>query len=130
MRRNLKLIYLVLEYKGENGRIKSKTLPVSLIDPIVIEFYLTPLQEIEIKTYIQHRVKVAGRNEELFTDDAYKRIAELSDGTPRKINILCDLVLVYGYSSEEKIIDVDLVNEVIKDKERYGVFSGNNEKLV
>lgn len=97
---------------------------------VSVEFYLTPLQEIEIKTYIQHRVNVAGREDDLFTDAAYKRIAEASKGTPRKINILCDLVLVYGFSSESKIIDVDLVNEVIKDKETYGVFSGNNEKLV
>ena len=90
---------------------------------VSVEFYLTPLKEDEIKAYIQHRVKVAGRKSELFTDDAYKRIAEVCNGTPRKINILCDLVLVYGFSSEEKIIDIELVNEVINDKERYGVFS-------
>ena len=96
---------------------------------VSVEFYLTPLKEDEIKAYIQHRVKVAGRKSELFTDDAYKRIAEVCNGTPRKINILCDLVLVYGFSSEEKIIDIELVNEVINDIERYGVFSANNERL-
>jgi len=94
---------------------------------VSVEFYLTPLQDIEIKTYIQHRVKVAGRPDDLFTDDAYQRIAEVSKGTPRKINILCDLALVYGFSSESKMIDVALIDEVIKDKERYGVFS---EELV
>ena len=93
---------------------------------VSVEFYLTPLNENEIKAYIQHRVKVAGRSDDLFTDSAYKRIAELSDATPRKINILCDMALVYGFSSEAKMIDIDLVNEVIKDKERYGVFSANN----
>ena len=97
---------------------------------VSVEFYLTPLEEKDIKNYIQHRVKVAGRNDDLFTDAAYERIAEVAKGTPRKINILCDLVLVYGFSSEEKIIGVELVNEVIQDKERYGVFSVNNEKLV
>ena len=97
---------------------------------VSVEFYLTPLQEAEIKIYIQHRVKVAGRGEELFSDAAYKRIAEESKGIPRKINILCDLVLVYGFSSEATIIDVDLVNEVIKDKEQYGIFSGNSETII
>ena len=90
---------------------------------VSVEFYLTPLETAEIKNYIQHRVKMAGRSEELFTEEAYQRIAEVSKGTPRKINILCDMVLVYGFSSESKIIDLELINEVIADKERYGVFS-------
>ena len=96
---------------------------------VSVEFFLTPLETAEIKSYIQHRTKIAGRKDDLFTDAAYKRITEVSKGIPRKINILCDLALVYGFSSEVKKIDIDLINEVIKDKERYGVFSGKNEKL-
>ena len=94
---------------------------------VSVEFFLTPLKMTEVKKYIQHRIEVAGRKDDLFTEEAYKRIAEVSKGIPRKINIFCDLVLVYGFSSETKMIDVDLVNEVIKDKEQYGVFS---EKMV
>lgn len=94
---------------------------------VSVEFFLTPLKTSEVKTYIQHRVKVAGREKELFTDDAYKRIAEESHGIPRKINILCDLVLVYGFSSEENIINAELVNEVIHDKKQYGVFSSQSD---
>ncbi|MFV1983341.1 MAG: ExeA family protein [Thiohalomonadales bacterium] len=106
-------------------------LKVLLMDPgleqfnqrVSVEFFLTPLEVTEIKAYIRHRIKVAGRDDDLFTKAAYERIATSSKGTPRVINILCDLVLVYGFSSETNIIDVDLVNEVIKDKEQYGVFS-------
>jgi len=93
---------------------------------VSVEFFLTPLKMTEVKKYIQHRMEVAGKKDDLFTEEAYKRIADESKGIPRKINILCDLVLVYGFSSESKMIDVDLVNEVIKDKEQYGVFSGKN----
>lgn len=93
---------------------------------VSVEFYLTPLKLSEIKNYIDHRLKVAGRTKGLFTEDAYKRIAEVSKGIPRKINILCDLVLVYGFSSEASKIDVELVNEVIADKEQYGVFSAES----
>lgn len=96
---------------------------------VSVEFYLTALKEEEIKKYIQHRVKVSGSKKELFTDKAYIRIAEESKGIPRKINILCDLALVYGFSSEAPKIDVDLVNEVINDKEQYGVFSNKSDKL-
>lgn len=90
---------------------------------VSVEFFLTPLELTEIKTYINHRINVAGRREELFTDEAIARIAEITKGIPRKINILCDMALVYGFSSEAKVIDLELVNEVIKDKEQYGVLS-------
>lgn len=93
---------------------------------VSVEFYLTPLEDMEIKEYIKHRIKVAGGDEDLFTEAAYKRIAEVSKGIPRVINNFCDLVLVYGFSTETKKVGVDLVNEVIKDKERFGVFSGKN----
>jgi hypothetical protein len=42
---------------------------------------------------------------------------------PRTINILCDTVLVYGFAGELKSIDVDVVNEVIRDQEMFGIFS-------
>jgi len=89
---------------------------------VSVEFYLTSLKPVEIKKYIQHRMKVAGAKEDVFTDAAYNLISEKSKGIPRKINILCDLILVYGFSSGAKKIGVDLVNEVINDKESYGVF--------
>jgi len=96
---------------------------------VSVEFFLTPLEETEIKDYIQHRIKVAGGNKDLFSEAAYKRIAEVTKGIPRVINNFCDLVLVYGFSSEAKKINIDLVNEVIKDKEHFGVFSGKSEKV-
>lgn len=93
---------------------------------VSVEFFLTPIKMDEVKKYIQHRLKVGGREDELFTDEAYKRIAEVTKGIPRKINILCDLALVYGFSSESKKIDIQLIDEVIRDKERYGVFSNKS----
>ena len=90
---------------------------------VSVEFFLTPLEVLEVKSYIEHRLNIAGRNDELFTEAAINRITKVSKGTPRIINILCDLILVYGFSSELEKIDVELVNEVIADKERYGVFS-------
>lgn len=90
---------------------------------VSVEFYLTPLEIVDVKNYIQHRLKKAGRTKEIFTEDAYHRIAAASKGIPRVINVLCDLVLVYGFSSGLEVIDQKIVDEVIQDKERYGVFT-------
>lgn len=86
-------------------------------------FFIPPLEKQEVGPYIKFRLFVAGRTEPLFAPAAIERIAEVSRGVPRTINILCDTVLVYGFAAEKKSIDVDLVNEVIRDQETFGVFS-------
>lgn len=90
---------------------------------VSVDFFIPALEQAEVKRYIEHRLKVAGREQPLFTDAAYERIAKASGGIPRSINTLCDTVLVYGFSSDADIIDVDLVDEVLRDKNEYGVFS-------
>jgi len=92
---------------------------------VSVEFYLPPMAPTEVKKYIHHRMKIAGRSEPLFTDAACLRIADASGGIPRSINTLCDTALVYGFSSDADAIDVELVDEVLQDKKDYGVFSDN-----
>lgn len=90
---------------------------------VSVEFYLPPMAPAEVKKYIHHRLHVAGRDEPLFTELACSRIADASGGIPRAINTLCDTVLVYGFSSDAKMIGVELIDEVLQDKKDYGVFS-------
>lgn len=92
---------------------------------VSVHFFISLLEPAEVERYINHRLKVAGREEPIFTSQACDRIAIASGGTPRSINILCDMALVYGYSAELQRIDVDLVEEVLKDQSDFGVFSGN-----
>ena len=59
----------------------------------------------------------------MFTPAACERIAQLSHGIPRSINILCDTALVYGFSDELDLVDVDIIDDVVKDQDDFGVFS-------
>lgn len=93
---------------------------------VSVEFYLPPMASKEVKKYILHRLGVAGRKSPLFTDRACLRIADTSGGIPRRINTLCDTALVYGFSSDADRIDVDLVDEVLQDKNDFGVFTITN----
>lgn len=86
-------------------------------------FFIPPLETNEVAGYILHRLKVSGRIAPLFTTAACARIAQLSAGIPRSINILCDTALVYGFSEGLDLIDVNTVDEVIKDQVEFGVFS-------
>ena len=83
-----------------------------LAQRVAAHFFIPPLEEPEVARYIEHRLAVAGRSEALFTPEAVTRIAQLSRGIPRSINILCDTALVYGYSAEREPIDAELIEEV------------------
>lgn len=90
---------------------------------VSVDFFIPPLQVFEVDKYIQHRLHVAGRDATLFTPGATRLIAETSKGIPRTINILCDTCLVYGFSTNAKKLDINLVREVVKDRADYGIFS-------
>jgi general secretion pathway protein A len=87
---------------------------------VEFDFHLKPLEASDVQNYIQHRLAIAGRTTPLFTPLACARITEVSHGIPRRINILCDTALVYGFSAEAERIDLVLVDEVLKDKAEFG----------
>lgn len=89
-----------------------------------VDFYIPPLDAAEVALYIRHRLKVAGRDQELLTREAITLIAQAARGVPRSINILCDLVLVYGFSAEAQMIGPDLVEEVLRDRREFGILRG------
>jgi len=117
------LLQVILVGQPQLRKILRRPELEQFLQRVSVDFFIPALEQSEVKRYIEHRLKVAGREQPLFTDEAYERIAEASKGIPRSINTLCDTVLVYGFSSGEEMIDVDLVNEVLRDKDEYGVFS-------
>jgi general secretion pathway protein A len=84
--------------------------------------HLTTLSADETRLYVRHRLAVAGaRDPDLFTDAAIKRIADYSEGTPRVINLVCDLCLVRGYAEGRPRIEAgDVANAIayLEDCER------------
>lgn len=86
-------------------------LPVllALKQRIGISYHLNPLNEEEVKSYIEHRIKVAGRDRPLFADEAIASIYRYSRGIPRVINSLANMALLEGLSRESDIIDQAIV---------------------
>ncbi len=69
---------------------------------VALKYELTELNAPEVANYIDHRLSVAGNKKlgSAFSNGALKRIKELTGGVPRSINILCDNLLIWGYSQE------------------------------
>jgi general secretion pathway protein A len=82
---------------------------------ITLRYHLNTLDYTHTANYIAHRLKMAGRRTQLFTDEAIKLIFDFTRGTPREINNLCDVALLVGYSKRAKEIGEKIIAEVIKD---------------
>lgn len=54
-------------------------------------------------------------NKNVFTDDALRTIYDQARGVPRKINNICDMSLLIGYGMKIREIDVDVINEAVRD---------------
>ena len=77
--------------------------------------HLEPLTGAETLSYIEHRLKVVGRDTPLFTQDAIREVHRLSQGYPRLVNMVCDHALLYGYGANLERIDVVTVRECSRD---------------
>ena len=82
---------------------------------IPIKYHLPPFDHEDCVKYIVFRQKKAGRKENAFAPEAMEKIYESTRGVPRKINNLCDLALLVGYSRGEKMIDSNTVESIVRD---------------
>ena len=80
-----------------------------------IKYHLDNLSLQEATGYINHRLKVAGRNEPIFTQEALELIYDRTGGIPRRINRLCDICLLSGMIKETKEISEGIVLEEAKE---------------
>ncbi|MGH8549505.1 MAG: XrtA/PEP-CTERM system-associated ATPase [Methylococcales bacterium] len=83
---------------------------------VTATYHLRPFEENETKDYIYHRLTTAGwKNDPQITDEAYAEIHRFASGIPRRINSLCDRLLLYGFLEELHGIDRDAVKTVIDE---------------
>jgi general secretion pathway protein A len=83
---------------------------------VIATYHLNPLDEDETRTYIEHRLTHAGwNNNPQFMDDAFPAIYQASDGVPRRINNLCDRMLLFAFLEDRDVIDGNLVETVAEE---------------
>lgn len=82
---------------------------------IFIKHNITPLQEEEVKDYVEFRLSRAGDTGIKILPQSYRIIYEFSRGIPRLINILCDRTLLIGYLREKKVFDEEIFQASIKE---------------
>lgn len=83
---------------------------------VAATYHLGPMNQAETKSYIEHRLSTAGwNNDPSFSEDAFTAIYDYTGGIPRKINSLCERVLLMGCLEEIHELGVTEINAVIRD---------------
>ena len=76
------------------------------------------------RAYINHRIRHAGGNPELFTASAIESIFQQSGGIPRIINAHCETALIYGYREASPVINSAITTLVGADRQAEGLITG------
>jgi putative secretion ATPase (PEP-CTERM system associated) len=78
--------------------------------------HIGPLDADETRGYIEHRLKCAGSTgKPTFETGAFEAIHKASQGIPRRINTICDRLLLLGFLSERTHLTVADVDEVVRE---------------
>ena len=64
---------------------------------IIAAYHLRTLDGQEMRSYIEHRLAVAGwKRDPLISDEAFAALFDATGGTPRRINNICERLLLFG----------------------------------
>jgi general secretion pathway protein A len=78
--------------------------------------HIGPLDADETKSYVEHRLKCAGATDKpTFDPGAFDGIYKASSGIPRRVNSVCDRLLLLGYLSNRTHLTTEDVAEVAKE---------------
>lgn len=111
-----KLLQIVLVGQPQLRELLRRPELEQLRQRITVRFHLYPLSEEETRSYIRHRLAVAGSNGSVrFTAAACRLIHRYSGGLPRLINVACDATLLAGFVEERKVFNEAFVREALRE---------------
>ncbi|SEK96132.1 MSHA biogenesis protein MshM [Colwellia chukchiensis] len=93
-----KLLQVVLFAQPELDERLAEQAFRQLKQRITFSYRLRAMNALEVEHYIQHRLSVAGyKGGNLFNPGVIKKIAKVSQGIPRLVNIICHKMLMLSY---------------------------------
>jgi len=80
---------------------------------VIASCHLGPLDAPETRAYVEHRLRHVGwRDDPRFEPAAFAAIHDATEGIPRRINLVCDRLLLAAYLAEQREIGAANVREV------------------
>ena len=86
---------------------------VQLRQRVIASYHLGPLDLLETQAYIEHRLSCVGwKGNPSFDQEAIREIFNVSQGIPRRINAICDRIMLGAFLGEQRRVSLDLVNQI------------------
>ena len=104
-----KLLTVVLVGQPELRDMLDQPALRQLSQRITSRSHLDPLNLEQTRSYVRHRLVVAGGSGSEISDPAVRRVYALSGGVPRLVNLLCDRALLGAFGRSQKSVDLALV---------------------
>lgn len=83
---------------------------------VIATCHIGPLDVGETQAYIEHRLHHAGATDSpSISSAAFEAIFKASSGIPRRINSVCDRLLLFGFLNQQKNFDLADVDEVARE---------------
>jgi len=83
---------------------------------VIAGCHISPMDMEETRGYIEHRLTHVGwKGDPKFESDAYQAIFDSTGGIPRRINSVCDKLLLSGYLAGKHLLTADDVNEAARE---------------
>ena len=113
-----KVLRIILAGQPElNDKLNAPELK-QLVQRIRLRFHLTPLNREEMRSYIEHRLEVAGcQGRQIFAEETFPIIWRYTGGTPRLINTLCDTSMMAAFSRDVNTVSVEDVDAAVAELE-------------
>ncbi|MGB1263782.1 MAG: ExeA family protein [Cognaticolwellia sp.] len=113
-----KLLQVVLFAQPELDERLAETAFRQLKQRITFSYKLRAMTALEVEHYIQHRLQVAGyKGASLFSHAIAKKVAKVSKGIPRLVNIICHKMLMLGYGEGSYQLSHKHLDHAIADTE-------------
>lgn len=104
-----KLLQVILIGQPELAAILDQPKLRQLAQRVTARYHLEPLSRPETRTYVRHRLAVAGRGRAVFTEPGLRTLHRRSRGIPRLINAIADRALLGAYTREQPRVDAATV---------------------
>ena len=104
-----KLLQIILIGQPELRDLLARPEMRQVAQRITGRYHLEPLSKEDTALYVNHRMKVAGAQRDVFTPPAIRLLYRRSRGIPRLINVVADRALLAAYTRDQRVVDRALV---------------------
>jgi general secretion pathway protein A len=111
-----KVLRIILAGQPElNEKLDSPEL-VQLTQRIRLRFHLGALSREDLRSYVRHRLDVAGaEGREIFAEDTYAEIYKYAGGVPRLVNTLCDTAMMAAFNEDRAQVSLKDIASAVEE---------------